>query len=263
MIFLLKIIFKKVLRNRLFSLWRRHPVLELQFVLPLRVTPVCFATQRLQIAVEWLRKGFSLLCIILQYCLLQLRVVNRIFVAAWRLRVILWHQMFLRFGADDFPFNIPWKSAPKSYFFRFGAEIRFWSCNLHCRWMAASRFLAAAAACVICVAIVHNSIVPWEELTRGGQRWESLRRVDKKREVMRRVEKRWKDLERGAKIVENSWEKLWKELKRTEAYEKSCKEPRSRCHSWQDWNKKRTNSQKRVEKMWGFPPAPISKTCLL
>jgi hypothetical protein len=31
-----------------------------------------------------------------------------------------------------------------------------------------------------------------------------LRRVDKKREVMRRVEKRWKDLERGAKIVENS-----------------------------------------------------------
>jgi hypothetical protein len=82
MIFLLKFIFKKVLRNRLFSLWRRHPVLELQFVLPLRVTPMCFATQRLQIAVEWLRKGFSLLCIILQYCLLQLRVVNRIFVAA-------------------------------------------------------------------------------------------------------------------------------------------------------------------------------------
>ena len=27
-------------------------------MLPLRVTPVCFATQRLQIAVEWLRKGF-------------------------------------------------------------------------------------------------------------------------------------------------------------------------------------------------------------
>jgi hypothetical protein len=64
---------------------------------------------------------------------------------------------------------------------------------------------------------------------------------------MRRVEKRWKDLERGAKIVENSWEKLWKELKRAETCEKGCEEPRSRCHGWQDWNEKRTYSQNRVE----------------
>jgi len=102
----------------------------------------------------------------------------------------------------------------------------------------------------------------WEELRRGGQRWESLRRVGKKWEVARRVEKRWKDLKRAAKIAENSWEKLWKELKRAETCEKGCEEPRSRCHGWQDWNEKRTYSQNRVEKMWGFPPASMGKTCL-
>ena len=47
-IFLLKIL--KVLRNRLFSLWRRDPVLELQFPTPLRVVLLCFATQSPQIA---------------------------------------------------------------------------------------------------------------------------------------------------------------------------------------------------------------------
>ena len=67
---------EKVLQNRIFSLWRRDPVLELQFALPLRVLLLRFAVS-----------------------------VDR-------------------------------------------------------RGMAASRFLAAAAACVICVATVHNSIVP-------------------------------------------------------------------------------------------------------
>ena len=42
--------FSKVLQNRLFSLWRRDPVLELQFPTPLRVVLLCFATQSLQIA---------------------------------------------------------------------------------------------------------------------------------------------------------------------------------------------------------------------
>ena len=41
--------FKKCL-NRLFSLWRRDPVLELQFPTPLRVVLLCFATQSPQIA---------------------------------------------------------------------------------------------------------------------------------------------------------------------------------------------------------------------
>ena len=74
---------------------------------------------------------------------------------------------FLHFGADDFPFNFFSKRASKSSFFRLGVEIRFGSCNLCSRcawfycvvhlslrrsqWMAASRFLAATAACVILV----------------------------------------------------------------------------------------------------------------
>ena len=61
-IFLLKIfpsknIFKKCFKIVFFSLWRRDPVLELQFPTPLRVVLLCFATQSPQIALEWLRQG--------------------------------------------------------------------------------------------------------------------------------------------------------------------------------------------------------------
>lgn len=38
----------------LLSLWRRDWVLELQFLLPLRLILWCFAAQSVQIAVEWL-----------------------------------------------------------------------------------------------------------------------------------------------------------------------------------------------------------------
>ena len=49
-IFLLKILFKKCFKIVFFLLWRRDPVLELQFPTPLRVVLLCFATQSLQIA---------------------------------------------------------------------------------------------------------------------------------------------------------------------------------------------------------------------
>ena len=49
--------FKKCFRIVFFSLWRRDPVLELQFPMPLRVVLLCFATQSPQIALEWLRQG--------------------------------------------------------------------------------------------------------------------------------------------------------------------------------------------------------------
>ena len=48
-IFLLKILLKSASKS-FFSLWRRDPVLELQFPTPLRVVLLCFATQSLQIA---------------------------------------------------------------------------------------------------------------------------------------------------------------------------------------------------------------------
>ena len=49
--------FKKCYKIVFFSLWRRDPVLELQFPMPLRVVLLCFATESLQIALEWLRQG--------------------------------------------------------------------------------------------------------------------------------------------------------------------------------------------------------------
>ena len=48
---------KKCCKIIFFSLWRRDPVLELQFPMPLRVILLCFATESLQIALEWLRQS--------------------------------------------------------------------------------------------------------------------------------------------------------------------------------------------------------------
>ena len=53
--------YKKCFKIVFFSLWRRDPVLELQFPTPLRVFLLCFATQSPQIALEWLRQGCFLL----------------------------------------------------------------------------------------------------------------------------------------------------------------------------------------------------------
>ena len=49
-IFLLKIILKSASKSSFFSLWRRDPVLDLQFPTQLRVVLLCFTTQSLQIA---------------------------------------------------------------------------------------------------------------------------------------------------------------------------------------------------------------------
>ena len=48
--FSFQILFKKCFKIVFFSLWRRDPVLELQFSKPLRGVLLCFATQLLQIA---------------------------------------------------------------------------------------------------------------------------------------------------------------------------------------------------------------------
>ena len=49
-IFLLKILLKSASKSSFFSLWRRDPVLDLQFPTQLRVVLLCFTTQSLQIA---------------------------------------------------------------------------------------------------------------------------------------------------------------------------------------------------------------------
>ena len=61
-IFLLKILLKSAWKSSFFrSGVEIHPVLELQFPMPLRVVLLCFATQSPQIALEWLRQGCFLL----------------------------------------------------------------------------------------------------------------------------------------------------------------------------------------------------------
>ena len=77
------------------------------------------------------KEGSSLLRLRAEYdCVLHLRVVARIVMAACKLRIVLWQHNFLHFGAAEFPFQIPFKNASKSSFFCLGVEIRFWSCNL-------------------------------------------------------------------------------------------------------------------------------------
>ena len=49
-IFLVKILLKSASKSSFFSLWRRDPVLDLQFPTQLRVVLLCFATQSLEIA---------------------------------------------------------------------------------------------------------------------------------------------------------------------------------------------------------------------
>ena len=56
-LFLVRISFKSDSKSSFFLLWRRDPVLELQFLTPLRVVLLCFATQFLQIALKWLCPG--------------------------------------------------------------------------------------------------------------------------------------------------------------------------------------------------------------
>ena len=57
-IFLLKFLLKSASKSS-FSRFgvEIHPVFQLQFPTPLHVVPLCFATQSLQIALEWLRQG--------------------------------------------------------------------------------------------------------------------------------------------------------------------------------------------------------------
>ena len=61
--------FRKVLRNRVFLLWRRDPVLEVQFLTSLRVVLLCLAIQYLKIALYTMAAsrllGAAAACIIL------------------------------------------------------------------------------------------------------------------------------------------------------------------------------------------------------
>ena len=81
-VFPLKIPFAKCFEIVLFPLWRRDPALELQMAAiwgTAGVILLCFASQCVQIAVEWLRQSSSFLQLhASNSCsVLQLRVANR------------------------------------------------------------------------------------------------------------------------------------------------------------------------------------------
>ena len=84
--FPLKNPFKKCFKIVFLPLWRRDPVLELQFPRPLRVVLFCnsVAADRIVVAASRLL-GAAAACVILLSSL-QLNIVNRIGVAAFRLR---------------------------------------------------------------------------------------------------------------------------------------------------------------------------------
>ena len=65
--FLSKNPFKKCFKIVFFSLWRRDPVLDLQFPKPLCVVLLCFATQSLQMAASRLLCAVAAFVILLSF----------------------------------------------------------------------------------------------------------------------------------------------------------------------------------------------------
>ena len=106
-----------------------------------------------------------------------------------------------------------------------------------------------------------------EEVARGEKSWDELRRVKTRWAEVRVVEKSWE--EQG--IAEKSWAKVGRDGATLRAAEKSCEnweELRWSEKSWEvvvtiekGWGKM-TNSQNRVEKLWGSAACPIGKPCL-
>ena len=97
--------FKKCFKIVFFSLWRRDPVLELQFPMPLRVVLLCFCN-----SVSADRIGMA---------------ASRSFEGSLARNACLALVISLP--------KILLKSASKSSFFRSGVEIRFWSYNFRRR----------------------------------------------------------------------------------------------------------------------------------
>ena len=134
-IFLLKILFKKCFKIVFFLLWRRDPVLELQFPTPLRIVLLVFcnsaSADRIGMAASRLL-GAAAACVIL----LSFAAEDR--KSYWngciKAATVICHQIFAILALVIFLLKILLKSASKSSFFCFGVEIRFWSCNFrhHC-----------------------------------------------------------------------------------------------------------------------------------
>ena len=98
----------------------------------------------------------------------------------------------------------------------------------------------------------------WDELRRVQKSWDGVGRGESRWEELRRAGKRWKELSWGGKRW-NNLESCWKELRIWEELRWSEK-------SWdvvvtieKGWGKTTTNSQNRIEKLWGSAASPIGK----
>ena len=121
--------FKKCFKIFFFSLWRRDPVLKLQFPTPLRVV-LCFATHIVMAASRLLHAVAA--CVILLSFAAGLR--KSYWSGCMKAATVICQQIFSILALVIFLLKILLKSASKSSFFRSGVEIRFWSYNFrrHC-----------------------------------------------------------------------------------------------------------------------------------
>ena len=122
--------FKKCFKIFFFSLWRRDPVLKLQFPTPLRVVLLCFATHIVMAASRLLHAVAA--CVILLSFAAGLR--KSYWSGCMKAATVICQQIFSILALVIFLLKILLKSASKSSFFRSGVEIRFWSYNFrrHC-----------------------------------------------------------------------------------------------------------------------------------
>ena len=113
--------FKKCFKIFFFSLWRRDPVLKLQFPTPLRVVLSCFATHIVMAA--------SRLLPALAVCVILLSFAAGLRKSYWsgcmKAATMICQQIFSILALVIFLLKILLKNASKSPFFRSGIKIRF------------------------------------------------------------------------------------------------------------------------------------------
>ena len=127
--------FKKCFKIVFFSLWRRDPVLELQFPTPLCVVLLCFcnsiSADRIVMAASRLLRAVVAFVILLSFAAGSRK-------SSWsgcmKAATMIYEQIFSILALIIFRLKILLKSASKSSFFRSGVEIRFWSYNFRRRY---------------------------------------------------------------------------------------------------------------------------------
>ena len=132
-IFLLKILVKSASKSSFFPLWRRDPVLELQFCDAVARSSIVLcnsvSADRIVMAVSRLLHAVAA-CVILLSFAAGLR--KSYWSGCMKAATVICQQIFSILALVIFLLKILVKSASKSSFFRSGVEIRFWSYNFRC-----------------------------------------------------------------------------------------------------------------------------------